>query len=76
MRECRRCGISVPDNKEERCWFCNGVLCYDCWDKEGHCGHKDAERAVRNTRKQLREELGLSRSMEDQSRLQGPSSDV
>ena len=24
------------------CWYCEGDLCYACWDRYGHCGHAGA----------------------------------
>jgi hypothetical protein len=26
----------------ESCWFCNGALCFACWQDVGHCGHFEA----------------------------------
>lgn len=40
---CRRCGKEVPQGHEERCWYCMGPLCVDCWDQFGHCGHPEAD---------------------------------
>lgn len=37
---CDRCG-SVTE-EAETCWYCLADLCYDCWDKHGHCGHAEA----------------------------------
>lgn len=40
---CNVCGKLLDTGTEERCWFCNAPLCYDCWDKYGHCGHRGAD---------------------------------
>jgi len=41
---CNRCGINIIDDSEETCWFCRAYLCFDCWEKVGHCGHIAAEK--------------------------------
>ena len=45
---CGRCKRPVRENKAEVCWYCNRAMCYHCWDKYGHCGHKEADEANHN----------------------------
>lgn len=40
---CGRCERPIPPGQNEYCWFCTGMLCIECWEKYGHCGHKKAE---------------------------------
>lgn len=42
---CGACGLRLapPAREPEACWWCNGDLCYACWDEIGHCGHAEAE---------------------------------
>jgi hypothetical protein len=40
---CPRCKKIIPKNKEQYCWYCQGMICYDCWEEYGDCGHKGAE---------------------------------
>lgn len=37
-----RCGNckTVKFDKPQYCFYCLGKLCYDCWDRVGHCGHR------------------------------------
>jgi hypothetical protein len=39
---CRRCGEDAGLDPEI-CWYCQGPLCSDCWERYGHCGHPEAE---------------------------------
>lgn len=41
--KCNRCKKRFAD-EEQYCWFCKGILCFECWDEFGHCGHSDADR--------------------------------
>ena len=50
---CRRCDADVVEAKAERCWFCNAVLCWRCWDRIGHCGHPAAVAAEKHAREAL-----------------------
>ena len=43
MTECNRCKKQIKHDEEESCWYCLEDLCYECWDKYGHCGHKKAD---------------------------------
>lgn len=43
MKTCGGCGKSVADKDYEHCWFCPALLCFDCWEDVGHCGHAEAE---------------------------------
>ena len=38
---CGRC--QVPIEQGEPCWYCEQLLCVDCWEDTGHCGHPDAD---------------------------------
>ena len=40
---CRRCGKKLHADHAERCWFCGGDLCGECWESYGHCGHPEAD---------------------------------
>lgn len=40
---CGRCEKPLTEKECEYCWFCMGMLCVECWDKYGHCGHKRAD---------------------------------
>ncbi len=40
---CGRCRSLVLWEDVEFCWFCAGYLCYDCWERYGHCGHRRAD---------------------------------
>lgn len=48
---CRRCGANAGHDPEV-CWYCSGPLCVECWDKYGHCGHSEADRANEAARAQ------------------------
>lgn len=37
---CRRCNAKVSDETAEQCYVCNGVLCPDCSEQYGECGHR------------------------------------
>lgn len=39
---CGRCKVDITRGSDEICWWCRGILCFDCWDIFGHCGHEDA----------------------------------
>jgi hypothetical protein len=47
---CNRCGKVVEEPDAETCWHCMAWLCYDCWDKYGHCGHPEADEQNRLAR--------------------------
>lgn len=34
---CRRCGARMEVDPE-LCSVCAGPLCFDCWERVGHCG--------------------------------------
>ena len=40
---CGRCKKFVDPEQSESCWFCISLLCYDCWEELGHCGHRETE---------------------------------
>jgi len=40
---CGCCGVFIPSGRDELCWYCEGPLCADCWELEGHCGHPEAD---------------------------------
>lgn len=48
--KCGRCSRRVREVKAETCWWCTEPLCYDCWDRHGHCGHPEAEEMNRKAR--------------------------
>lgn len=39
---CGRCHEPIPEGTTQRCWYCQGSLCYLCWDEHGHCGEPAA----------------------------------
>lgn len=41
--ECARCAFVIAPADAEFCWFCQGRLCFVCWDAYGHCGHPEAD---------------------------------
>ncbi len=41
-KSCGRCNTKLLVDYEY-CWWCQGYLCPECWDKLGHCGHPEAE---------------------------------
>lgn len=41
--KCNRCGETIE--KPEYCWYCELELCKSCWEKFGHCGHPEADKA-------------------------------
>lgn len=43
---CFRCGKFIH-GRPEFCWYCEGELCKDCWEKIGHCGHPEADEVNR-----------------------------
>lgn len=46
MREVHtiECACGKPaDEEPEYCWFCQAALCWNCWERVGHCGHPDAD---------------------------------
>jgi len=50
MLPCSRCGKYISMKEAESCWYCLAELCYECWDKYGHCGHKEAGKANEKAR--------------------------
>jgi hypothetical protein len=42
---CGRCSVKVHPDDAERCFICEGPLCYGCWQGWGHCGHAEAVEA-------------------------------
>lgn len=48
---CGRCEKDLVSEDAEYCWFCMGMLCAECWDKFGHCGHKRAKELISNAEK-------------------------
>jgi hypothetical protein len=40
---CKRCHARESEFTAETCWYCDGQLCYQCWEDFGHCGHPEAE---------------------------------
>ena len=40
--QCARCKKPIDDRNAEYCVYCDGPLCYDCWDEYGECGHREA----------------------------------
>jgi hypothetical protein len=49
-KACARCGDNVDrDPVTWSCWFCGGAICNRCGDQVGHCGHPEAEKAIRDT---------------------------
>jgi hypothetical protein len=42
VTRCARCRREWPESEAEVCWYCFGLLCRDCWDRFGHCGHTEA----------------------------------
>lgn len=48
---CGRCLTPITPNSAEYCWFCGSVLCCVCWDRFGHCGHKEADEINEISRK-------------------------
>jgi hypothetical protein len=47
---CGRCGKDIAPDEDEACWFCAGLLCFDCWNELGHCGHDKADAINEATR--------------------------
>ena len=43
MAICCRCKTEIAPGEEEACFYCEGWLCYDCWEEYGHCGHPEAD---------------------------------
>jgi len=41
--KCNRCDKAIKD--PEYCWYCESELCKQCWEKFGHCGHPEADKA-------------------------------
>jgi hypothetical protein len=39
---CARCGANLVGDGEF-CWYCEALLCANCWEQIGHCGHLEAE---------------------------------
>ncbi len=42
---CGRCDKDLIPDDFEYCWYCAGYLCMECWNKYGHCGHREADEA-------------------------------
>lgn len=40
---CTRCSTPILPGQHERCWYCTGPLCGDCWEQSGCCGEPEAE---------------------------------
>lgn len=51
---CARGTAAVLAGYEERCWWCFAVLCGDCWEQAGHCGHVEADAVNARIREELR----------------------
>lgn len=49
--QCGRCKRVVFPGEDETCWYCLDILCFDCWDRYGHCGHPEADKANEAARK-------------------------
>lgn len=47
---CGRCGKEIERDDAEVCWWCQGDLCFECWERYGHCGHPEAEEVNERTR--------------------------
>jgi len=47
---CRRCRDDAGLDPEV-CWYCQAPLCYECWDRFGHCGHEEADRVNEQAKK-------------------------
>jgi hypothetical protein len=47
---CGKCQKAVTEQEAEVCWWCDGPLCYECWDRDGHCGHQEADTVNRQVR--------------------------
>lgn len=41
-KPCGRCNTKLLADYQY-CWWCQGYLCFKCWDELGHCGHFEAE---------------------------------
>jgi hypothetical protein len=49
MDLCGRCAKEVPDDAQlEYCWYCEGPLCVDCWERTGVCGCPGSDQAQRD----------------------------
>jgi hypothetical protein len=43
---CGRCAREIRgDGELEGCWFCEGALCIECWDRYGVCGCPGSDQA-------------------------------
>ncbi|HKQ00519.1 MAG TPA: hypothetical protein VJ735_09335 [Actinomycetes bacterium] len=41
---CGRCAAELgPNDRIELCVWCEGPLCWECWEVPGHCGHAEWE---------------------------------
>jgi hypothetical protein len=47
---CGRCANAVAPKDLEFCWFCQGPLCYDCWEDIGVCGCPGSDQAQEDIR--------------------------
>lgn len=46
--KCNRCQAEMQTDDAEHCWYCFRMLCFDCWNEFGECGHgEDAHVKVR-----------------------------
>lgn len=52
IMHCGRCKKIILPGKGARCWYCLDILCYDCWDEYGHCGHPEADRKVKQPKEE------------------------
>lgn len=43
--DCSRCRRQIEDGELEGCWYCEGPLCSDCWDRFGVCGCPGSDQA-------------------------------
>lgn len=59
---CGRCKATIPAGDEEFCWYCQGFLCYECWDEYGHCGHARADEINAEGMARAREALSESQN--------------
>jgi len=57
MVPCGRCGTPVNVKDAETCFYCLGLLCKNCWDNFGHCGHPEADEINRKAREVVQPEV-------------------
>jgi uncharacterized CHY-type Zn-finger protein len=59
---CGHCKKEIPsDDEREFCWYCQGDLCYGCWEKFGDCGHEEVEEFYFETERRKKASLPLMR---------------